>query len=173
MSRAFTREEDARDVTLPRPVSVLPPGARNYLTVSGAARLREEMLRLSDQERPRLIAASAEEGGRGADAKEELQRVELRIAYLQQSLAQAEITAPPPPPHDVVRFGATVEVRDRQGAVSRYRIVGADEADFGRDEVNWTSPIARALLGARLGQQVPFKFPSGQTTLEITGIRYE
>lgn len=173
MSRAFTREDDARDALLPKPVSPLPPGARNYLTAAGAARLREELRRLADEDRPRLMAASAEEGGRGADAKEELQRVELRIAYLQQSLATAEVTAPPDPPHDVVRFGATVEVRDPKGAVTRYRIVGVDEADFSRDEVSWLSPIARALLNARLGQKVRFRFPSGETELEIVAIRYE
>lgn len=173
MSRAFTREDDARDVILPKPVSPLPPGARNHLTPAGARRLRDELARLNEIERPRLIAASAEEGGRGADAKEELQRVELRAAYLQQSLASAEVTPVPPLPHDVVRFGATVTVRDAKGVETRYRIVGVDEADFVRDEVSWLSPIARALLNARLGQKVPFKFPTGQTTLEIVGIRYE
>jgi transcription elongation factor GreB len=173
MSRAFTREDDARDVVLPKPVSPLPPGARNHLTPAGAQRLREELARLADTERPRLIAASAEEGGRGDDAKEELQRAELRIAYLQQSLATAEITAPPPPPHDVVRFGATVTVRNGGGETTRYRIVGVDEADHARDEVSWLAPIARALLNARLGQRVPFRFPTGQATLEIVEIRYE
>lgn len=173
MSRAFTREDDARDVLLPKPVSPLPPGARNYLTPAGARRLREEFERLNDVERPRLIAASAEAGGRGADAKEELQRAELRLAYLQQCLATAEISPPPAGPHEVVRFGATVTVRDAKGATLTYRIVGVDEADHARDEVSWLSPIARALLNARLGQRVPFKFPSGQTTLEIVGIRFD
>ena len=172
MSRAFTREDDARDAPLPKPVSPLPPGARNLLTPAGAARLRAELAQLVERERPRLIAAAAEAGGRGADAKEDLQRADWRIAYLQQGLATAEIVPPPPPPHDTVRFGATVTVRDAQGGESHYRIVGVDEADFARDEVSWLSPIARALLNARLGQRVPFRFPSGHTTLEIVAIRY-
>lgn len=173
MSRAFTREDDAHDVPLPRPVSPLPPGAKNYLTPAGAERLRAELAQLQEAARPRLIAAAAEAGGRGADAKEELQRVDLRIAYLEQSLATAEITAPPPPPHDVVRFGATVTVRDAKGVESRYRIVGIDEADFSRDEVSWLAPIARALLNVRLGQSVPFRFPSGQTVLTVVDIRHD
>lgn len=173
MSRAFTREDDARDALLPKRVSPLPPGTRNLLTPAGAARLRAELTGLLDQERPRLIAAAAEEGGRGADAKEELQRADLRIAYLEQCLATADLVPPPPPPHEAVRFGATVTVRDAKGAESRYRIVGVDEADFARDEVSWLSPIARALLNARLGERVPFRFPSGQTTLEIVAIGYE
>lgn len=171
MSRAFTREDDARDVVIPRRISPLPPGARNYLTAAGAERLRSELKELTDRA-PRLIAESADEGGRGADAKEELQRAEERIAYLQQSLATAEIAVPPPTPHDVVRFGAVVTVRDANGAVSTYHIVGVDETDLSADAVSWLSPIARALLNARLGQKVPFKFPTGATELEITGIRY-
>ncbi|WP_415910778.1 GreA/GreB family elongation factor [Oleiharenicola sp. Vm1] len=171
MSRAFTREDDARDVVVPRRVSPLPPGARNYLTAAGAERLRAELKQLNEIA-PQLIAAAAEEGGRGADAKEELQRTEERIAYLQQSLGSAEVTTPPPPPHDVVRFGAMVTVRDAKGAESTYRIVGVDETDFFPDAVSWLSPIARALLNARLGQRVPFKFPTGATQLEIAAIRY-
>jgi transcription elongation factor GreB len=53
---------------------------------------------------------------------------------------------------------------------SVYRIVGVDEADFSRNEVSWLSPIARTLMHARLGQRVPFKFPSGATELEIVTI---
>lgn len=172
MSRAFTREDDARDIVVPRRLSPLPPGARNYMTEAGARRLREELRRLVETTRPGLIAAAAEEGGRGADAKEELQVAEARIAYLQESLATVETAPPPPPPHDIVRFGATVTVRDAKGATSTYRIVGVDEADIDRAEVSWLSPIARALLNKRLGQKVPFRFPSGATELEIANIAY-
>lgn len=171
MSRAFTREDDAHDVVVPRRVSPLPPGARNYLTGLGAERLRAELRQLQERA-PRLITEAAEEGGRGADAKEELQRAEERIAYLQQSLAGAEVTAPPLPPHDVVRFGAIVTVREGKGVESTYHIVGVDETDFFENAVSWLSPIARALLNARLGQKVPFKFPSGATELEIVSVRY-
>lgn len=171
MSRAFTREDDARDVVVPRRVSPLPPGARNYLTAAGAERLRAELKHLNEIA-PRLISAASDEGGSGADAKEELQRAEERIGYLQQSLATAEVTAPPLPPHEVVRFGAIVTVRDVKGAESTYHIVGVDETDFFENAVSWLSPIARALLNARLGQKVPFRFPSGATELGIVSIRY-
>lgn len=174
MSKAFTREDDSDDAPPPpRPVSLLPPGTRNLLTASGARRLREELARLAHTGRPALQAAANGTGLAAADAKEELQRVDQRIAHLEQCLATAEIAAPLPPPHDTVRFGATVTVRDPKGAASTYRIVGADEADFERNEVSWLSPIARALLNARLGQKVPFKFPSGATQLEVVAITYE
>lgn len=173
MSKAFTKEDDAGEAVVPRRVSPLPVGARNYLTPAGAARLRSELMRLADQERPGLLAAAGDTGMRGAEAKERLQHVEQGISYLEESLRTAEITSPPAPPHDVVRFGATVTVRDPQGRQMTYRIVGVDEADHAREEVSWVSPIARALLNARLGQQVSFRFPAGLTQLEIMGIRYD
>jgi transcription elongation factor GreB len=173
MSKAFTKEDDAGDVLVPRLVSPLPAGARNHLTAGGARRLRDELTQLADTERPELLSRVGEPGMRGADAKERLQHLEQRVAYLQQSLQSAEVAVPPPPPHDVVRFGATVTVRDQRGEKTAYRIVGVDETDFDRNEVSWLSPIARALSGARLGQKVPFKFPSGTAQLEIIDITYE
>ncbi len=173
MSKAFTKEDDAGDVLVPRPVSPLPPGARNHFTAGGAQRLRAELARLTEMERPALLGLVGEPGMRGADAKERLQHVEQRMAYLQQSLQTATVAPLPPPPHEVVRFGATATVRDQRGTETTYRIVGVDEADFERNEVSWRSPIARALLNARLGQKVPFKFPAGTAQLEIVRIAYE
>jgi transcription elongation factor GreB len=174
MSKAFTREDDVENEdVLPRHVSSLQPGARNLVTPGGARRLREELKQLRETERPGLQAAAAAGGAAGGEADEKLKRVNLRISELQLGLATAEEAGPPPPPHDTVRFGATVTVRDERGAETAYRIVGVDEANLERNEVSWLSPIARALLNARVGQRVPFKFPSGIAQLEIVGIRYE
>lgn len=166
MSKAFTREDYADDgPVLPAPVPLLPPGTRNLLTPAGAQRLRMELARLGD-ERPALVARAA--GDR--DVKRELAQLDLRLRQLQASLANAEIVPPLPPGSHTVQFGSTVTVRDSRGDETVYRIVGVDEADFSRNDVSWLSPIAKALLNARFGQRVPFKFPKGATELEVARI---
>src|ERR1044071_6665460 len=158
MSKAFTREsDDLPDVpVVPRQQSPLPPGARNYLSPDGARRLREELVRLVQVERPRQAATPD-----NAEAKRQLRVMDQRIYYLQQSLRSAMVVVPPIVPDAGVRFGASVTVRDRSGGESRYRIVGVDETDIDRGWVSWLSPIAKALLNAQIGELVRFEFPAG------------
>ena len=170
MSRAFVRESDFPQLPeLPPLASPLPPGAKNYLTPAGADRLRQELARLRENERPRLAAAPAED----IDAKRELQILDQRIRYLQESLRTAEVTDVTPGPTDVVRFGTTVTVREASGAETRYRIVGVDETDLDRNWVSWLSPIARALMNAKPGDRVQFKAPRGTRALEVVKIEFE
>lgn len=170
MSRAFVRESDVPQLPeLPPQASPLPPGAKNYLTPAGAQRLQDELKRLLEQERPKLAAAPADD----IDAKRELQVLDQRIRYLQQSLRTAEVTAAPTGETDVVRFGATVTVREKSGTETAYRIVGVDETDLERNWVSWLSPIARALLNARRGERVQFKAPRGVRELEIVKVDYD
>ena len=173
MSKAFTRESDDTPELPVRPprASLLPTGAKNYLTPDGAARFRAELDKLLQTERPN--AAPDSEPSTEADARRQLQALDARIAELQQALHAAVVVPAPAPPHEQVRFGATVTVRERSGEETRYRIVGVDETDIDRGWVSWLSPIAKALLNARLGQRVRFKFPSGEAELEIVEIRYE
>lgn len=161
MSKAFTRESDdvPEKPLTSRPKSTLPPGAKNYLTVGGTRRLREELERLAGKE-----SAESAEGG--------VLR-EQRKLQIEECLRTAEVVEPPAQPWDQVRFGATVTVRNRAGNETRYRIVGVDETDIDRDWVSWLSPIARALLKARLGERVKFRFPDGEDELEIIAIAYE
>ncbi len=172
MSRAFVRESDVPQLPeLPPQLSPLPPGAKNYLTPGGAQRLQTELQQLLTEKRPPLAAAPADD----IDAKRELQVLDQRIRYLQESLRTAEIATPPSGAEDtgVVRFGATVTVRENDGSETQYRIVGVDETDLDRNWVSWLSPIARALMNARLGQRVQFRAPRGVKELEIVAIAYE
>ena len=166
MSKAFTREDDSEELPPPpRRSSPLPPGAKNYLTADGAQRLRAEL--------ERCIERRTRAAGDSADAKLELQKIDLHIAALQAVLDSAVVTPPPEKPWNEVRFGASVKVRDAAGEQSTYRIVGVDETDIDRDWVSWVSPIARALLSARVGQRVRFRVPAGERELEILSITYE
>jgi transcription elongation factor GreB len=170
MSRAFVRESDVPQLPdLPPLVSPLPPGSRNYLTPGGAHRLQDELARLREVERPRLASAPAED----IDAKRELQLLDQRIRYLQESLRTADIVTTPAGSTDVVRFGTTVTVREPNGTETRYRIVGVDETDLDRNWVSWLSPIARALMNAKPGERVQFKAPRGTQELEIIAVEYE
>ena len=170
MSKAFTREDDnAPELPdLPPLTSSLTAGAKNYITPAGAQKLRDELQRLIEVTRPELAEASDD-----PDAKRQLARLDQRIMQLEESLQSAEIVRIPSGPADVVRFGATVTVRESAKTETSYRIVGVDETDMDRNWVSWMSPIAKALLHGKRGERIRFKFPSGEETLEIIDIRYE
>jgi transcription elongation factor GreB len=169
MSKAFTREsDDLPDApVVARQRSPLPPGAKNYLTPDGERRLRQELEQLVQVERPRLVASID-----SPEAKHQLQVLGQRIDYLQRSFECAVVVPPANVPGAGVRFGANVTVRDSSGSESRYRIVGVDETDIDKGWVSWLSPIAKALLNARLGERVRFELPSGQEELEILSISF-
>lgn len=170
MSKAFTREsDDAPEIPLRlRRITTLPPGTRNYLTASGARRLREELHATLHPKRERLQHLATDD-----DAKRELSAVTDRIVQIEHTLSTAVIVEPHAPPHEQVRFGATVTARHRSGEETHYRIVGADETDIDRDWISWLSPIARALLNAQVEQKVRIKLPGGDDELTILAIRYE
>lgn len=168
MSKAFVRESEfdvPPDISVP--ASLLPDGAKNCLTAAGAARLQEELARLVDVERPALAAA-----GDDSVPREKLQAVDQRIRSLRHSLSTAEIVPPPADDRSVVRFGATVTVEDEEGEVATYRLVGVDETDPAEGAVSWTSPIARALMNARVGEHVTFRTPVGGRELEVLHVEY-
>ena len=133
MSRAFVKE----DVDLPersgrkRSASGLPPGATNYITARGANRLRDELNKL-----------------RAANTSSE------RIIELEQILASGHVVDPPNVPSNSVTFGATVTVKDKEGATETFTIVGVDELNFERDAVSWMSPFGKALLAADMGDWI-------------------
>jgi transcription elongation factor GreB len=169
VSTAFLKEATLeQEAVIPRPVSLLPPGARNYVTPQGINSLRAELKRLVEEEGPALSALAPED----PDTKRLRQILSRRIEYVSESLRTAETPAVPTG-GDRVEFGSTVTIRDPQNAESTYRLVGVDEADAGENRISWRAPIAKALWHARVGDRVPFVRPSGRTELEIVAIAYE
>lgn len=153
------------------------------MTAAGAAKLEEELKRLRSVERPRIIAAIAEarelgdlkENAEYHAAREEQGFVEGRIKEIEAKLSHAQIIdVTRMPPGDKVIFGATVELLDLDtDAETRYKIVGDDEADIKQNLISIHSPIARALIGKSVGDEVTFNAPGGNTrTFEIVEVEY-
>jgi transcription elongation factor GreB len=180
MSKAFTKESDSDDdddLSLPP----LPAGTKNYITPQGYQRLRTELLNLIDIERPKIVeivhwAASNGDRSENGDyiyGKKRLREIDRRIRFLTKRLDIAEV-ADPSQHHgnDQVFFGATVTYENLQGVSRTITIKGIDEVDNLQGEVSWISPIARALLKSREGDEVQLMTPGGLERLEIIKVSY-
>jgi transcription elongation factor GreB len=183
MSKAFTKEsthqdeDDGDEVGLPP----LPQGARNYMTPEGYARLRAEFMALLDVERPKIVEIvswAAKNGDRSENGdylygKKRLREIDRRLRFLTKRLDIAEV-ADPSLHHgsDQIFFGATVTYANSRGEERTITIKGIDESDSLQGEVSWISPIARALLKAREGDEVQLMTPGGIEKLEVLEVRY-
>ncbi|HWQ40279.1 MAG TPA: GreA/GreB family elongation factor [Burkholderiales bacterium] len=164
MSRAFIKEdsEDLASTELPeRPLGNEP----NYVTPEGLAMLRAKVEQLA-AEHARLKQAAADFD------KPRLAELERDLRYYQARVDSAIVVDVANEPADEVHFGATVRTEDEDGKVHSFTIVGEDEADAARGKVSWRSPLAKALIGARVGDTVTWNRPAGATTLEVLEIRY-
>ena len=182
MNKAFTREADSNDdddddVGLP----ALPQGTKNYITPDGYRRLREELMSLLDVERPKVVEAvswAAKNGDRSENGdyiygKKRLREIDRRIRFLTKRLDIAEVADPSAHHgHDQIFFGATVTYANSKGEERTITIKGIDEADNLHGEVSWVSPIARALLKAREGDEVQLVTPGGVEHIEVLEVKY-
>lgn len=180
MSKAFTRETDS-DADDELPESPALPTGVNYITRAGYDRLRGELLSLIDDERPRIVeivhwAASNGDRSENGDylyGKKRLREIDRRIRFLTRRLEIAEVVDTSV--HhggDQVFFGATVTYADDEGRETTVTILGVDEADSSRHEISWVSPVARALLKARVGDLVRLVVPGGSQELEVVAVSY-
>ena len=185
MNKAFTREADGDADDIPEDdepaAPVLPQGARNYITPAGYRRLRAELLGLLDDERPKVVEVvswAAKNGDRSENGdylygKKRLREIDRRIRFLTRRLDIAEVVDPSL--HhggDQVFFGATVRYVNRHDEERTITIKGVDEADSSRGEVSWIAPIARALLKARVGDEVQLSTPGGAERIEVIEVGY-
>ncbi len=180
LSKAFTKEQDGAEDEELETEPQQPQGVKNYITPAGYARMKAELKQLLDVERPEVVGIvhwAASNGDRSENGdyiygKKRLREIDRRIRFLIKRMEIAEVVDSRGQDQEQVFFGATVSVRDAGGRVRSVSIVGMDEVDPSRGRVSWISPIAKALLKARVGDSVTLRSPSGVEELEVEEIRY-
>lgn len=180
MNKAFTKESDDADDDGPEPSDALGP-PKNYLTPQGYARLRAELMALIDVERPQVVETvswAAKNGDRSENGdylygKKRLREIDRRMRFLTKRLETAQVVdASVHHGSDQVFFGATVCFANEVGEETTVTILGIDEVDPLQHQVSWISPVAKALLGAREGDEVRLQVPGGVQHLEILRVTY-
>ena len=159
----------------------MPDEIRNYITPGGFRRLREELAHLWKEERPQMVTTVAWAAGNGDRSengdyiygKRRLREIDRRIRYLSKSLDSAVVVDNAGRALEQVQFGATVTIADDSGHEREVTIVGVDELDSSGARVSWRSPLARALLKARVGDTVTVHAPRGAASLDVIAIRYD
>ena len=169
MSRGFVKEDDLEHAGTDVPERQISAEI-NYVTTNG--------YRLLEQQASALIAQSKSLSAKKEDqqAQQQLAVVNRDLRYVAARLESAQIINPLAAKQDAtsqVLFGAAVTVEDDNGAKHTYQIVGEDEADIKANKVSWTSPLAKALIGQKIGETVIWIRPAGNTVLEIIDIQYK
>ncbi|CDY74049.1 Transcription elongation factor GreB [Caballeronia glathei] len=181
MNKAFVKESDESDDDLDIAQPDVPAGTKNYITPAGHQRLRDELLHLLDEERPevvKLLSWAASNGDRSENGdyiygKRRLREIDRRIRFLTKRLDLAEVVDSSRQENvDQVFFGATVDYAGDDGEEHTVTIVGVDEVDLDHGRVSWISPIARALLKAKIGDTVALHTPAGVQQIDILDVRY-
>jgi transcription elongation factor GreB len=155
--------------------------ADRFITAEGLARIRAEYDELFGAERPKIVetvswAASLGDRSENADyiyGKRRLREIDRRLGYLARIMKEAKVVDPSKQQaRDQVRFGATVEVADEEDNRRTLTIVGDDEADATAGRIGWSAPLARALIGARVGDERIVRLPAGEKSYELMAICY-
>jgi transcription elongation factor GreA len=151
------------------------------MTPQGFEKIRDELKRLVETERPSCVLAietarahgDISENSEYEDAKHNQAIVEGRILELEDKLSHAQVIDPRTLRGDKVMFGATVTMEDADsGETVRYQIVGTDESDLRHGRISIESPIGKALLGKRVDDEISFEVPRGTRTVTITEVQY-
>ena len=152
-----------------------------FITPQGFARIRAEYEELFSVERPKIVetvswAASLGDRSENADylyGKKRLREIDRRLSNLSKVMKSAKVVDPArQEQRDTVRFGATVELADEDDQRRTLTLVGEDEADASSGRVSWAAPIARALVGARVGDERIVRLPAGEKSYEVIRISY-
>jgi len=151
-----------------------------FITPDGFARIRAEYDELFGIERPKVVeivswAASLGDRSENADylyGKKRLREIDRRLAHLARIMKAAKVVDPKTQSTDEVRFGAIVEIADENDQRRTIVLVGDDETDASAGRIGWSAPLARALIGAKIGDERIVRLPSGEKSYEIVRIHY-
>jgi transcription elongation factor GreB len=152
-----------------------------FITPTGFARIRAEYESLFGEERPKLVETIAWAAGNGDRSengdyiygRKRLREIDRRLSYLSKAMRTAKVVDPSAQEQrDTIRFGAIVELADEEDERRILTLVGEDESDATEGRISWAAPIARALIGARVGDERVVRLPSGEKSYEIMAIRY-
>ena len=166
MSRAFVKESDDDQAAGELPERPLPPHV-NYVTPKGLEVLQARVRELGVAHE-RLKRESEEDSA----ARQKLREVERDLRYFHSQLERATPVDTENQPREEVHFGAIVKIEDDEGVKQEFAIVGDDEADVAAGKISWASPLARALLGAKIGDTIAWHRPAGEAEVHIVDIRY-
>lgn len=156
-------------------------GSPRFITPEGFARIRAEYDELFGVERPKIVevvswAASLGDRSENADylyGKKRLREIDRRLSHLARIMKAAKVIDPAKQQSlDQVRFGAIVELADEDDNRRIVTLIGDDEADAANGRIGWSAPLARALVGAKVGDERVVKLPAGEKSYEVMAIRY-
>lgn len=165
MSRGFVKEDDLEHAGTDLPERPVSPHA-NYVTPHGLQQLQESVKSLESE---RMQYAASKED---PNAQQKLAEIDRDLRYFFARLESAQLVDPGQQPRNSILFGAKVTVEDEHGQQSVFQIVGEDEADITQQKVSYVSPVAKALLGRKVGDSTVWQRPAGPLQLDILNIAY-
>ena len=153
----------------------------NYITPPGLQKLKDELQYLLKEDRPKVVATvawAASNGDRSENAdyiygKKRLREIDRRIGWLTKRIEEAQVVDPgEQSDKSKIVFGATVSIEEESGETKTYQIVGEDEIATKEGKISWKSPMAKALLGKKMGDEVLVVRPRGEEWVEVIDIAY-
>lgn len=154
---------------------------KNYMTPEGFKNLQNEFKELFHNERPKLVETVAWAAGNGDRSengdyiygKKRLRQIDSRLRYLRDRIESAHVVDPKQVQSEQIQFGATITIFTEDEETKIYQIVGEDEINPSENKISWKSPLAKSLIGKKLGDEVEIKRPKGPLWVEVKKVEYK
>lgn len=182
MSKAFTKEGDGENEDEPEIIESHSGEVKNYMTPAGIKAMQDELKQLSTIERPKVVEIVSWAAGNGDRSengdyiygKKRLREIDRRLRYLSKRLESAVLVDPRQQQGlEQVFFGATVTYAGEDGTEHTVQLVGVDEADIAKGKISWLTPLAKALMKRKVGDEVELRAPGGVEMIEVVKIDYK